>query len=78
MYPPYILYCTEKKDEVKAAYPNATFGELGKILGAAWGKMSDAQKKVPYSCTLLIVIVFVMTSSTQSFNAALTAFCSLT
>ena len=43
---PYIVYCTENRDKIKAANPSATFGELGKLLGAAWGKMTDAQKKV--------------------------------
>ena len=43
---PYIVFCTENRDKIKAANPSATFGELGKLLGAAWGKMSDAQKKV--------------------------------
>ena len=34
----------EKRPEVKAKNPSATFGELGKILGAQWKALSDAQK----------------------------------
>ena len=61
---PYIVYCTENRDKIKAANPSATFGELGKLLGAAWGKMSDAQKKVKRFTPSLQI-----TSSTQFPNA---------
>jgi hypothetical protein len=44
---PYIIFCTENREKIKAANPAATFGELGKLLGEAWGKFTDAQKK-PY------------------------------
>jgi hypothetical protein len=41
---PFIVFCSEKRPEVKAKNPSATFGELGKILGAQWKALSDAQK----------------------------------
>ena len=37
----YIIFCTEKRTEIKEANPEATFGELGKLLGAAWGAMDE-------------------------------------
>ncbi len=40
----YIIFCTEKRTEIKDANPEATFGELGKLLGAAWKEMSDKDK----------------------------------
>lgn len=46
---PYIIFCTENRDKVKAANPDATFGQLGKLLGEGWAKLSDAQKKVTKS-----------------------------
>mmetsp|Transcript_23891 Transcript_23891/g.21733 ORF Transcript_23891/g.21733 Transcript_23891/m.21733 type:complete len:89 (-) Transcript_23891:78-344(-) len=44
---PYIIFCTEKRPEVKAANPEATFGELGKLLGQLWGSL-DEKGKAPY------------------------------
>lgn len=41
---PYILFCTDKRPEVKKAHPNATFGELGKLLGGLWAKCDDKTK----------------------------------
>ena len=40
----YMNFCKAERDAVKAANPKATFGEVGKLLGAAWGKLSDASK----------------------------------
>jgi hypothetical protein len=48
----YIIFCTEKRTEIKEANPEATFGELGKLLGQAWAGLSDKDKapftKVPH------------------------------
>ena len=41
---PFIVFCSEKRPEVKKANPEASFGDLGKILGAQWKALSDAQK----------------------------------
>ena len=41
----YIIFCGEKREEVKKANPEATFGELGKLLGGLWSGMDEAAKK---------------------------------
>jgi hypothetical protein len=43
---PYILFSTEKRAEVKAQNPDASFGELGKILGQMWSQMDEKAKAV--------------------------------
>ena len=43
---PYIIYCSEFRDKIKAANVSASFGEIGKLLGEGWRKLSEAQKKV--------------------------------
>ena len=43
----YILYCTDKRSEVKLSHPDATFGELGVLLGKIWQAM-DVKDKAPY------------------------------
>ena len=35
------------RPEIKAKNPEATFGELGKLLGAKWSSMDD-KAKAPY------------------------------
>jgi len=40
----YIFYSTEMRSQMKKENPNATFGEIAKILGANWKSMSDADK----------------------------------
>lgn len=45
---PYIIFSTEKRPGVKESNPNASFGELGKILGAMWAAMDDKAKAVSY------------------------------
>lgn len=42
----YMYYSQAQRNNTKEANPEATFGELGKIMGAAWKSMSDEQKKV--------------------------------
>lgn len=41
----YIGFCKKKRPEIVAADPTLTFGEVGKALGAAWGKLSDDEKQ---------------------------------
>ena len=43
---PYIIFSTEKRPEVKANNPSASFGELGKILGQLWAALDDKGKAV--------------------------------
>lgn len=45
---PFIVFCNEKRPEIKAKNPEATFGEMGKLLGTAWKALSDSQKAVSF------------------------------
>ena len=41
---PYMVFCKEMRPKIIKENPKLSFGEVGKALGAAWGKLSDAQK----------------------------------
>lgn len=41
---PYMAFCKEMRPKIVKENPGMAFGEVGKALGAAWGKLSDAQK----------------------------------
>jgi hypothetical protein len=41
---PFIKFCQEKRDEVKAANPNAKFGDIGKILASIWKEMNQIER----------------------------------
>merc|ERR1712159_693938 len=41
---PYMNFCKDERPKIVKANPNMAFGEVGKALGAARGKLSDAQK----------------------------------
>jgi len=43
----FIIFSMEKRDEVKAQNPGATFGEIGSMLGTLWGEMSEEERE-PY------------------------------
>ena len=38
---PYIVFCIEKRPELRAAHPNATFSEMGMMLGQMWAQQMD-------------------------------------
>ncbi|KAJ1915381.1 Non-histone chromosomal protein 6 [Tieghemiomyces parasiticus] len=40
----YMFYSQSARESVKQNNPEATFGELGKLLGAQWKEMTPAQK----------------------------------
>ena len=40
----YMKFCKKERAAIVKANPKASFGEVGKLLGAAWGKLSDASK----------------------------------
>ena len=40
----YIKFSQAKRGEIQAANPGAGFGELGKLIGAEWQKLSPAEK----------------------------------
>ena len=41
---PFITFCRAKRDQVKAANPNAVFGDMGRLLYALWKDLSDSEK----------------------------------
>lgn len=43
---PYMFYCKEQREKVKASQPDISFGEIGKVLGQQWSAMSEKDKKV--------------------------------
>ncbi|KAI7869315.1 high mobility group box domain-containing protein [Spinellus fusiger] len=43
----YMFFSQDQRQVVKEENPEAGFGQIGKILGDKWKKMSDAEKK-PY------------------------------
>jgi hypothetical protein len=54
----YIIFCKEKRPEVVTNNPEASFGEVGKLLGALWGALSEAEKavsKIQSSCYTLFI-----------------------
>ena len=42
-----MFFSSAERERVKAENPEASFGELGKILGARWKEMDDAARE-PY------------------------------
>ena len=47
---PYMNFCKEMRPKIVKENSKLTFGEVGKALGAAWGKLSDAQKEKVREC----------------------------
>ncbi|ORZ05029.1 non-histone chromosomal protein 6 [Absidia repens] len=43
----YMFFSQANRTQVKTDNPDATFGQIGKLLGKKWSEMSDADKK-PY------------------------------
>lgn len=41
----YLLFCQAVRDDVVKANPEASFGAIGKLLGAKWKTLSDADKE---------------------------------
>lgn len=41
----YMFFVQDYRERIKEENPDATFGEVGKLLGAKWKEMSDAEKK---------------------------------
>ncbi len=44
----YMFFSQDQRERVKQANPEAGFGDVGRLLGAKWKEMSDAEKK-PYN-----------------------------
>eukprot|EP00271_Cylindrocystis_brebissonii_P009091 TRINITY_DN23728_c0_g1_i1.p1 TRINITY_DN23728_c0_g1~~TRINITY_DN23728_c0_g1_i1.p1 ORF type:complete len:124 (+),score=54.84 TRINITY_DN23728_c0_g1_i1:121-492(+) len=43
----FMMFSKEEREGIKKKNPDAAFGEMGKLMGEAWKKMSDKDKK-PY------------------------------
>lgn len=43
----YMFFSQDNRDKVRNDSPDASFGEVGRLLGARWKEMTDAQKQ-PY------------------------------
>ena len=43
----YLLYCKDKREEFKAANPEAMMPELSKLMGAAWKALTEEVSAVP-------------------------------
>ena len=41
----YMAFVAENRKSIEAANPGASFGEKGKLMGAAWAALDDAGKK---------------------------------
>ena len=52
---PYIIFCSEKRAELKKTHPDATFGEIGMILGQMWTALDERSKLVCYQIYLFFL-----------------------
>ncbi|EPS94592.1 hypothetical protein FOMPIDRAFT_1026139 [Fomitopsis schrenkii] len=43
----YMFFSSDWRERVKAENPDASFGEIGKLLGAKWKELDESEKK-PY------------------------------
>lgn len=41
----FMMFSNKMREKVKSNYPEATFGELGKIMGVMWRELGDDDKK---------------------------------
>ena len=41
---PYLLFCRQERPNICKENPSIKFGDMGKALGLAWGKLSKAEK----------------------------------
>ncbi|EJU00226.1 Non-histone chromosomal protein 6 [Dacryopinax primogenitus] len=41
----YLIFSNEWRDRVKAENPDASFGDVGRLLGAKWKELPDEEKK---------------------------------
>lgn len=41
---PFIAFCNAKRAEVKAANPNANFGDIARLLSVAWKELNGIEK----------------------------------
>jgi hypothetical protein len=41
---PYMRFCSQERPNIKKENPSLGFGDIGKALGSAWKKLTDAEK----------------------------------
>jgi hypothetical protein len=44
-----MFFVQDYRERIKEENPDASFGEVGKLLGAKWKEMSDTEKKVSFA-----------------------------
>jgi hypothetical protein len=49
-----MFFVQDYRERIKEENPDASFGEVGKLLGAKWKEMSDAEKKVRVYLLLVV------------------------
>ncbi|KDQ17139.1 hypothetical protein BOTBODRAFT_30512 [Botryobasidium botryosum FD-172 SS1] len=42
---PFLFFCSDWRERIKAENPDAKFGDLGKLLGAKWKELAGDEKK---------------------------------
>lgn len=42
----YMFFVQDYRERIKSENPDASFGEVGKLLGAKWKEMGESEKKV--------------------------------
>jgi hypothetical protein len=54
----YMFFSQDWRERIKTENPEASFGEIGKLLGAKWKEMDAEEKKVPSSflCPTLSIL----------------------
>lgn len=43
---PFMIFNKENREKIKTSNPEATFGDIGKLIGTAWKALNDKQKAV--------------------------------
>lgn len=43
---PFMIFNKENREKIKISNPNATFGDIGKLIGTAWKALNEKQKAV--------------------------------
>lgn len=43
---PFMIFNKENREKIKISHPNATFGDIGKLIGTAWKALNEKQKAV--------------------------------
>jgi hypothetical protein len=44
-----MFFVTDYRERIREENPDVSFGEIGKLLGAKWKELSDAEKKVNFA-----------------------------